>query len=199
MNNPFDIMLKILIIGDGNTGKTSLLLKYTENTLTNPSSPTLGVDFKFSTILLDYKIITLQIWDTAGQDRFRNLASSYYRGAKGMFIVFDVANRLSFNNVAKWYEESLMHLTENIVRFLIGNKCDIKEPDRIVSYEEAACLASTFGMEYIETSAVNGDNIEIIFLKIAKAIITKPVKIARTISLRKNPNKDKKPSRCRRC
>ncbi|OMJ86463.1 hypothetical protein SteCoe_12044 [Stentor coeruleus] len=200
MNSDFDIMLKILIIGDGNTGKTSLLLKYTENTIRNtPPLSTIGVDFKFSTILLDYQIITLQLWDTAGQDRFRNLAKSYYRGAKGIFIVFDVANRLSFINVTKWYEESLRYLPENTIRFLIGNKCDIKPPDRIVLYEEASCLASTFGMEYIETSAISGENVESIFLKIAAAIIAKPVKVARTISLQKKSMKDKKPSGCKRC
>ncbi|OMJ74002.1 hypothetical protein SteCoe_23901 [Stentor coeruleus] len=173
MNEEFDYLFKILLIGDSSVGKTSILLRYIDNTYSGEFQATIGVDFKVSTVKLNSKIIKLQLWDTAGQDRFKNIVASYYRGAQGIFIVYDVTNRISFTNVTKWYQETVNYLPETTIRFLIGNKCDMNSPFRIVSYDEASNLANSLGVEYVETSAKNSINIGDIFNQMAKTILTK--------------------------
>jgi Ras-related protein Rab-1A len=173
MNEEFDYLFKILLIGDSSVGKTSILLRYIDNTYSGEFQATIGVDFKVSTVKINSKVIKLQLWDTAGQDRFKNIVASYYRGAQGIFIVYDVTNRISFTNVTKWYQETINYLPETTIRFLIGNKCDMNSPFRVVSHEEASNLANSLGIEYVETSAKNTINIGDIFNQMAKTILTK--------------------------
>ncbi|WBY58514.1 ras-related protein Rab-1B [Plasmodium yoelii yoelii] len=105
MNDSYDSLFKILLIGDSGVGKSCLLLRFADDTYTDSYISTIGVDFKIKTIEIDDKIIKLQIWDTAGQERFRTITSSYYRGAQGIIIVYDVTDRDSFNNVKNWIIE----------------------------------------------------------------------------------------------
>merc|ERR1712072_230852 len=103
--NPFDMQIKLLMIGDSGVGKTCLLLRYANDTFSPTFITTIGIDFKIKTIELDGKVIKLQIWDTAGQERFRTITSSYYRGAHGIIVVYDVTDQESFNNVKTWLNE----------------------------------------------------------------------------------------------
>ena len=101
----YEYLFKLLLIGNSGVGKSCILMRYADNSFTENFFNTIGVDFKIKTITLNDQVIKMQIWDTAGQDRFRTLTSSYYRGAHGIIIVYDVTNKDSFDNVRQWMQE----------------------------------------------------------------------------------------------
>ena len=98
-HNDYDYLLKMLLIGDSGVGKSCLLLRFADDTYNNSYISTIGVDFKIKTFDMDNKIVKLQVWDTAGQDRFKAITTSFYRGAHGIIIVYDVTDRSTFNNI----------------------------------------------------------------------------------------------------
>uniref|UniRef100_A0AAQ5X6R6 RAB18A, member RAS oncogene family n=1 Tax=Amphiprion ocellaris TaxID=80972 RepID=A0AAQ5X6R6_AMPOC len=117
--------LKILIIGESGVGKSSLLLRFTDDTFDPEQSATIGVDFKVKTISVDGNKAKLAIWDTAGQERFRTLTPSYYRGAQGVILVYDVTRRETFTKLDNWLNELETYCTRNdLVKMLVGNKID---------------------------------------------------------------------------
>lgn len=172
MNDSYDSLFKILLIGDSGVGKSCLLLRFADDTYTDSYISTIGVDFKIKTIEIDDKIIKLQIWDTAGQERFRTITSSYYRGAQGIIIVYDVTDRESFNNVKNWIIEIEKYAAEDVQKILIGNKIDLKN-DRNVSYEEGKELADNCNIQFLETSAKIAHNVEQAFKTMASEIKNK--------------------------
>ncbi len=114
---------KLLLIGDSGTGKSSLLLRFTDDTWLHPDevSATIGVDFKVKVIDLDGKRYKLTIWDTAGQERFRTLTSSYYRGAQGVILVYDVANKSSFEHLQLWFTELETYASsKEVIKIIVG-------------------------------------------------------------------------------
>ena len=127
-------------------GKSSLLLRFSEDTFEEDQSPTIGVDFKLKFLDLDGKRLKLTVWDTAGQERFRTLTSSYYRGAQGVIFVYDISRRETFENLAEiWAREVDMYGTvRDCVKIVIGNKSD-KEAERAVSKDEAREFARENG------------------------------------------------------
>ncbi|GFR23752.1 ras-related protein Rab-18 [Trichonephila clavata] len=117
--------LKILIIGESDVGKSSLLLRFTDDVFDPGLAATIGVDFKVKTVSVDGNKAKLAIWDTAGSERFRTLTPSYYRGAQGAILVYDVSNRQSFQKLDQWlYELETYSTRTNIVKMLVGNKID---------------------------------------------------------------------------
>lgn len=118
---------------------------------------------------IDHKIFKLQIWDTAGQEKFRTITSSYYRGAHGIIVVFDVTNKDSFLNVGNWMNEITKYASDNVNKLLIGNKTDLAER-RVVSFEEAKELADSLGVSYIETSAKTASGVEESFTRMTASI-----------------------------
>lgn len=165
----YDYLFKILIVGDSATGKSSILLRFSDDTYDESYISTIGVDFKIRTMKQGDKIIKLQIWDTAGQERFRTITSSYYRGSHGIIIVFDISDLESFKNVKKWFQEIDRYSRKDVCRILVGNKCDLKNK-REVDRERAETFATQNGMEYFETSAKDNININLIFEAIARNI-----------------------------
>ncbi|KAJ2698903.1 Ras- protein Rab-18 [Coemansia sp. IMI 203386] len=146
---------KILLVGDSNVGKSSILLRFTDDHFLPPeeTSATIGVDFKVKMYDLDGQRYKLTIWDTAGQERFRTLTSSYYRGAQGVILVYDVSNRESFDNLDTWVEELNTYCSnEDIVKMVIGNKID-KESERQVSRKEGQEYARRHQTLFLECSA----------------------------------------------
>merc|ERR1719382_76242 len=135
---------------------------------------TIVVDFGYKIITLDGCKIKLQIWDTAGQESFRSITRSYYRGAAGILLVYDTTRRETFTHVNQWLNEVKQHANQvkdkSII--LVGNKCDL-EDERQVSAEEGAAFAKTNGLLFLETSAKTGHNVDEAFLIPAKDIYEK--------------------------
>ena len=169
MEQDYDFLYKILLIGDSSVGKTSVLLRYVDDFYNPEFQTTIGVDFEISTLELDGKVVKLQLWDTAGQDRFRNIVASYYRGAQGIVLMYDITNSTSFNNIKKWFEESQNYLQSSTPKLLVGNKSDL-DSQRAVAQEDALQLAESLNMDFIETSAKTSSGVKEAFVKLTRGI-----------------------------
>jgi Ras-related protein Rab-2A len=133
---------------------------------------TIGVEFGSKAISIRDKSIKLQIWDTAGQESFRSITRSYYRGAAGALLVYDIARRDTFDHILKWYEEANKNASPHMVILLVGNKCDL-EHRRSVTFQEGADFAKEHNMIFIETSAKTSENIEKTFEILTNNILLK--------------------------
>lgn len=169
LNQDYDYLFKLLLIGNSAVGKSSLLLRFSDNIFNESFLPTIGVDFKIRTFDLNNKTVKLQIWDTAGQERFKTITSSYYKGAHGIILTYDITDKQSFREIDNWLTEVEKHASENVNKLLVGNKCDL-ESNRQVPYEEGKALAEKLGIKFIETSAKNSINVENAFFTMANEI-----------------------------
>ena len=131
--------LKILIIGDSNVGKTSILLQYTSNFFQETHIATIGVEFKLKEIMLDNIEYKLNIWDTAGQERFKAITKSFFKAADGIVFVYDVTNKPSFVNIKNWIKDAESKANDFKI-IIVGNKIDLND-SREVSFEEGKNLA----------------------------------------------------------
>jgi len=165
----YDYLFKLLLIGDSVVGKSCLLLRFADNTYTDSYISTIGVDFKTRTLDIDGKTVKLQIWDTAGQERFRTITSSYYRGAHGIIVVYDVTDKVSFNNVKQWLGEIDRYACQSVNKLLVGNKADLVEK-KVVDYNESKEFADSLGISFLETSAKSAQNVEEAFLTMTRQI-----------------------------
>ncbi len=174
MEEEYDFIFKIVIIGDSSVGKTGILNRYLHNEFYKDTKATVGVEFGAKKLNVNKKQIRLQIWDTAGQERYRAITSTYYKGAKGAFIVFDISNKTSFENVDRWIKEIKMLAELDIFIILIGNKSDLEEEGkREVSIEEAKTKAEFLGIPYLETSAKTSSNIDKAFNDVCSKVVDK--------------------------
>ena len=162
ISQDYDYLFKVLLLGDSGAGKSSLILRYTEETFNSKLVNSIGVDFKMKKREIDGKVIKVQIWDTAGHERFRSITYSYYRGANAIIIVFDLSDKKSFISITEWLKQIEKHAKENVLKFLVGNKSDLVE-ERMVSFDEAKQYAEEHELPYIETSAKEGININELF------------------------------------
>ncbi|KAJ8011150.1 hypothetical protein DPEC_G00055190 [Dallia pectoralis] len=166
--------LKILIIGESGVGKSSLLLRFTDDTFDPELAATIGVDFKVKTIAVDGNRAKLAIWDTAGQERFRTLTPSYYRGAQGVILVYDVTKRETFTRLENWLNELETYCTRNdLVKMLVGNKID-REENRVVDRNEGLKFARKHSMLFIEASAKTRDGVQCAFEELVEKILQTP-------------------------
>jgi small GTP-binding protein len=170
MSKICDITFKILMIGDSNVGKSSILLKYTHDNFNNEHLTTIGLDFHVKYLKLNDKNIKLQLWDTAGQERFRSIITSYFRDAQGILVVYDVTNKISFENVENWIKDINDNCKNNNNIFLVANKIDL---NRIISEEEGNKLAQKYNLLYYECSAKTGENIQNIYYNISTILSKK--------------------------
>ncbi|GAB6030117.1 Ras-protein Rab-35 [Chamberlinius hualienensis] len=169
MAREYDHLFKLLIIGDSGVGKSSLLLRFADNTFSGNYITTIGVDFKIRTLEVDGEKVKLQIWDTAGQERFRTITSTYYRGTHGVIVVYDVTSGDSFANVKRWLHE-IDQNCDVVNRILVGNKND--SPDRkVVLTEDAQRFADQMGIQLFETSAKDNLNVEEMFNAITRLVL----------------------------
>ena len=166
----YDFIFKVLLLGNSDVGKSSIILRYVDQMWSDTFVPTIGVDFKVKTVQVNNKKIKMQIWDTAGQERFRTVISSYFRGSHGLFLIYDITNRDSFKNLENWLSEIEEHAIKNVLKILIGNKCDL-ENDREIKTEEGQAFANRNGMQFMETSAKMNTNINESFETLAKLMI----------------------------
>ncbi|WVZ86051.1 hypothetical protein U9M48_032894 [Paspalum notatum var. saurae] len=165
-------LFKYIIIGDTGVGKSCLLLQFTDKRFQPVHDLTIGVEFGARMITVDNKPIKLQIWDTAGQESFRSITRSYYRGAAGALLVYDITRRETFNHLVSWLEDARQHANANMTIMLVGNKCDLSHR-RAVSYEEGEQFAKEHGLIFMEASAKTAQNVEEAFVKTAGAIYKK--------------------------
>ncbi|GAM25886.1 hypothetical protein SAMD00019534_090610 [Acytostelium subglobosum LB1] len=162
----FDYLFKLLLIGDQNS---SVLIRFSDDYFSNKYLTTIGVDFKIRTIELEGKKIKLQIWDTAGCDRFKAITKSYYRGSMGIVLVYDVTCKTSFENIRLWIKEIETNTTPGVSKILIGNKCDLND-EKVIESSKGMELAKEFGMKFFETSAKCGINVEETFMTLATEV-----------------------------
>ena len=161
-DDDYDYLFKVVIIGDSGVGKSNLLSRFTRNEFHLDSKSTIGVEFATRSIQHDGKIIKAQIWDTAGQERYRAITSAYYRGAVGALLVYDISKRLTFENVERWLKELRTHADPSIVVMLVGNKCDLKHLQAVLT-DDAKSFAEQNNLAFIETSALDGQNVDLAF------------------------------------
>ncbi|CAK5023023.1 unnamed protein product [Meloidogyne enterolobii] len=163
MNPEYDYLFKLLLIGDSGVGKSCILLRFADDTYTESYISTIGVDFKIRTIELEGKTIKLQI------ERFRTITSSYYRGAHGIIVVYDITDQDSFNNVKQWLQEIDRYASESVNKLLVGNKCDLTNK-RAIETNVAKEYADQLNIPFLETSAKNSTNVEQAFTTMATEI-----------------------------
>ncbi|KAI3463056.1 hypothetical protein Pfo_019719 [Paulownia fortunei] len=168
----YDYLFKYIIIGDTGVGKSCLLLQFTDKRFQPVHDLTIGVEFGARMVTIDGRPIKLQIWDTAGQESFRSITRSYYRGAAGALLVYDITRRETFNHLASWLEDARQHANPNMTIMLVGNKSDLAHR-RAVSKEEGEQFAKENGLLFLEASARTAQNVEEAFAKTSAKILQK--------------------------
>ena len=164
-----DIKIKLLIIGDSSVGKTSILLNYTDNVFPDSHLATIGVENKVKMIKTDKFNVKLQIWDSAGQERFKSNIKSFFRNANGILFVYDITNRKTFHSVKDWIKDSELNAT-NFEKILLGNKIDL-EAKRQVKKTELEEYGLKKKIDTLETSAKTNINIELAFKTLLDKIL----------------------------
>ncbi len=166
-----EFLYKILLLGDSSVGKTCFLMRYTDNTFQEIHMSTIGLDYKLKNVQLDDgKMVKIQIWDTAGQDRFRSITKNYYKGAHGIILIYDITNQKTFENVKNWINQIKEEVSNKVTIILVGNKID-DEDHRVVSTEEGEKMAKEFGLMFFECSAKSGVNIDSTFNELVKKTV----------------------------
>lgn len=168
--NTYDYIFKVILIGSASVGKTSLLSRFCDDVFTDSYQSTIGIDFRIKTIKIDQMTIKIQIWDTAGQERYQSIATTHYKGADGVFCIFDVTNRESFEKVKDHLKKCLsaVAIPQECVT-IIGNKSDLSR--REIEIEVGEDLAKELNANYIETSAKTGENVPLMFQNLCNKII----------------------------
>ena len=167
MAQAYDVLIKLLMIGDSGVGKSCLLLRFSDDSFTPTFITTIGIDFKIKTIDLNGKRVKLQIWDTAGQERFRTITTAYYRGANGILLVYDVTDENSFLNIRNWMKSIDQHAADSVKRILIGNKSDMVN-EKVIETGRGQSLADEYGIKFFECSAKTDQNVTEAFMEIAR-------------------------------
>ena len=171
-NNKYEFIFKIILIGNSGVGKSSILQRYIQKVFDENYSCTIGVDFFMKSLNIGEKSIKLQLWDTAGTEKFRSITTGYYRGANAAFVVFDLTSKKSFNALNEWiqnyYKYSNPDSEKNVV--LIGNKSDLIE-EREITEEEINNFVKDNNIKYFETSAKDGKNVDECFYYISEKLM----------------------------
>merc|ERR1712087_141592 len=164
------IQAKVVLLGEGRVGKTSLVLRFCKDMFTDVQPPTVQASYLDKQVSVGDKLLNLAIWDTAGQERFHALGPIYYRDADAALLVFDITDTESFAKVKNWVRELRKMVGENIVIVIAGNKSDL-ERQRLVSQQTAALYAESVGASYAETSAKTGRGIDEAFAVMARQLL----------------------------
>ncbi|KAH7829394.1 Rab2a [Monocercomonoides exilis] len=167
---PQNFLFKLIIVGDVAVGKSCLLLQFLERTFVPDHDVTLGVEFGTKAFVLNGQQVKLHIWDTAGLETFRSITRSYYRGAAGALLVYDVTRRQTFEGLHEWVQDLQKYGTPDLVVTVVGNKCD--RPDRQVSRDEGEMFARENHFNFFECSAKTGENVDEAFIGTSRIILS---------------------------
>ena len=167
-----DCTIKYIIVGNAYVGKSNIIYRFVENKFSENYKATINLDFSYKNIKIKDKIYRIQLWDTVGQEEFQSISRGYYKSGACALVVYDITDRDSFNNVSNWVEECKNNGPSTISLVLVGNKIDLQDI-RKVTYEEGEDFANRNGMQFFETSALNGTNIEKLFNDTLESIIKK--------------------------
>ncbi|MHA1838432.1 MAG: Rab family GTPase [Candidatus Ranarchaeia archaeon] len=173
----YDYIFKVCFLGQGNVGKTSLILRYTQNAFIEDYKPTLGTDFAIKKLSIGGRKIALQIWDLAGQEHFNNIRSFYSKGASAGVLVFDVTRPDTFLTIKQWHDQFKRDSAPNGREnrggkvFVVANKADLGHK-RLVPPQVGDMIRRWLNIGYYETSAKSGKNVEALFVDIAKSLIS---------------------------
>jgi len=163
-------LLKILVIGSVNVGKTSLLLRFTKNTFNTAATVSIGQeDFETRVLEINGQSYKLQVWDTAGQERFRTVTANFYHGAVGVLVVYDVTDNETYLELRQWLQEIDRYADANVKKILIGNKADLMT-SKVVDTNVAKEYAESLNIPFFETSAKTGASVEDAFLKLTQIL-----------------------------
>ena len=166
-----DHQFKLLIVGNSSVGKSAILLRFADDKYDESYVSTIGIDFKVRSIDIDGKRVKMQIWDTAGQEKFRTIGTAYYRNTHGVILVYDVTSKESFLSMERWLQEINKNCGNTSYKIvLVGNKDDNPNLKKI-STEEASEFAMEMGIPLFETSAKENINVEELFYAIAKMML----------------------------
>lgn len=161
--------LKILTLGDASVGKTSLLLRFSDDEFPKTTMPTIGIEYKTKLVEINGRAIKLQVWDTAGQERYhRTLASTFYRRANGIVLVFDLTDRLTLDHVESWMKQIRAKADPKVAIILVGNKMDLIENKE---FPDGKALADSYGIPFVMVSAKSGRNVAEAFRTLSEMII----------------------------
>lgn len=166
----YDFAFKIIIVGEAGVGKSCLLCRYADDVFSENYMSTIGVDFKVRTLDVNGSNVKLNIWDSAGQERFKTIVSTYYRGAHGICLVYDITDEDSFIKVKDWLKDVAEQASPYAIKLLIGSKGDL-ESQRRVDFERVKEFASDQGINVIETSARTGVNVEQAFMQMTHMLL----------------------------
>ena len=168
----YEMMVKVILIGDSGEGKTNIMSKFLKNQFMEESKATIGVEFGSKLFNHEGHKIKAQIWDTAGQEKYKAITGAYYKGSKGALVVYDITQKKTFENIEKWVNDLKAAGDPKITIILIGNKNDLDDK-RQVSKDQGEEKARSFGCAFLETSAYSGDNIDKAFNLMVKEIYEK--------------------------
>ena len=160
--NNYELLYKIIIIGNAGVGKSNILSRYVKDEFREKSKSTIGVELGTKYLTVKGCGAKVQIWDTAGQEKYRSITSSYYKGSHGCFIVYDITNENSFESIDRWFEQIKRDGGKDVSVIIVGNKCDL-ENERVISKEKGEEKAKTLKCPFFETSALFKINIDDIF------------------------------------
>ena len=155
----YEFMFKVVLVGDMSVGKTNIIAKYLKNDFSEDYKTTIGEEFHSKIAKVEGHVVKAQIWDTCGQERFKSITDSYYKGAKGAFVVYDITRKNTFESVDSWISALRSAADKNLNIIIIGNKSDL-EDQRQVETEQGEEKAQNNEAAFLETSAYSGDNID---------------------------------------
>ncbi|GKT37353.1 Small GTPase like protein [Aduncisulcus paluster] len=176
---------KILLVGESGVGKSAILLRFADDMFSEGFVTTVGIDFKNKDVKVDGKLITLQLWDSAGQERFKTIVKSYFRSADAVILAYDVTDEKSFKRVEYWISSIERGSPEGCVKVIVGNKCDLKLR-RVVTSDRGEACAGSHSCPYFETSAKTGVGVNKVFMYIAEKLsrgARKPAEVSLTDQL----------------
>ena len=201
----YEFMFKVVLVGDMSVGKTNIIAKYLKNDFSEDYKTTIGVEFHSKIAKVEGHVVKAQIWDTCGQERFKSITDSYYRGAKGAFVVYDITRKNTFESVDSWISALRSAADKNLNIIIIGNKSDL-EDQRQVETEQGEDKAQNNEAAFMETSAYSGDNIDKAFDNMITDVYNKcksemlanvEIDIGKSKDINLNQNKeDKKGKKC---